>query len=115
MTPIYLDVHVPAAITVQLRRQGVDVITAQEDGGSTLTDTELLERSTALGRVMFTQDIRVKALAEQWQRAGRNFGGLVFGHQLHGSVGQYVRNLLLIAQSTDAEEWIGQVEQLPLR
>ena len=67
------------------------------------------------GRLLFTQDIRFKALAENWQRAGRPFAGLVFGHQLHGSIGQYVRDLELIAKATQPDEWRSQVEQLPLR
>lgn len=29
---LYMDVHVPGSITRQLRRRGVDVLTAQEDG-----------------------------------------------------------------------------------
>ncbi len=115
MTPLYLDVHVPAAIATQLRSRGVDLITAQEDETIELEDDALLLRSTALGRVLFTQDIRFKALAEDWQRTGRHFAGLVFGHQLHGSIGQYVRDLELIAKATHAADWIGQVEQLPLR
>lgn len=71
MTPLYLDVHVPAAVAMQLRRSGVDVLTAQEDRSGDLTDDALLARSSALGRLLFTQDIRFKALAEQWQRGGR--------------------------------------------
>ena len=115
MTPLYLDVHVPAAIAAQLRSRGVDVLIAQEDGTAELSDPDLLARSTALGRLLFTQDIRFKALAETWQREGRSFAGLAFGHQLHGSIGQYVRDLELIAKATDPADWIGQVEQLPLR
>jgi hypothetical protein len=115
MTPLYLDVHVPIAIADQLRRRGVDVLTAQEDDAAKLTDADLLLRSSLLGRVLFTQDIRFKVLAEDWQRAGRSFTGLLFGHQLHGSIGQYVRDLELIAKTTDPKDWIGQVEQLPLK
>ncbi len=115
MTPLYLDVHVPAAIAAQLRTRGVDVLTAQDDATTELTDPDLLARSTALGRLLFTQDIRFKALAENWQREGRSFAGLVFGHQLHGSIGQYVRDLELISKATDPADWNGQVEQLPLR
>lgn len=115
MTPLYLDVHVPAAIAAQLRSRGVDVLIAQEDGTAELSDPDLLARSTVLGRLLFTQDIRFKALAETWQREGRSFAGLVFGHQLHGSIGQYVRDLELIAKATDPVDWNGQVEQLPLR
>lgn len=115
MTPLYLDVHVPAAIATQLRSRGVDLITAQDDSTTKLPDEALLRRSTALGRLLFTQDIRFKALAEDWQRKGTHFAGLVFGHQLHGSIGQYVRDLELIAKATEPADWIGQVEQLPLR
>ena len=81
---IYMDVHVPQAITVQLRRRGVDVVTAIEDGSAELTDDQLLERAEMLGRVLFTQDIRFKAMAETWQRQARPFAGLLFGHQLGG-------------------------------
>lgn len=48
-------------------------------------------------------------------REGWNFAELLFGHQLHGSIGQYVRDLDHIAQATDPADWIDQVEQLPLR
>ena len=115
MTPLYLDVHVPAAVARQLRTRGVDVLTAQEDDAAELDDPDLLDRAGLLGRLIFTQDIRFKALAEDWQRGDRPFAGLVFGHQLHGSVGQYVRDLELIAKATDPVDWLGQVEQLPLR
>ena len=115
MTALYLDVHVPAAIAAELRRRGVDVLTAQEDGATELDDNDLLVRANSLGRVVFTQDIRFKALAEDWQRTARLFAGLVFGHQLHGSIGQYIRDLELIAKATDPADWHGQVEHLPLR
>ena len=38
MTPFYFDVHVPSPITGQLRRRGVDILTAQEDGASEMED-----------------------------------------------------------------------------
>ena len=115
MTALYFDVHIPAAITDQLRRRGVNVLTAQEDDAAELDDPDLLLRASGLSRLMFTQDIRFKALAEDWQRAGREFAGLVFGHQLHGSIGDYVRDLELIAKATEPAEWRGKVEQLPWR
>lgn len=62
MTSLYLDVHVPAAIAAELRRRGVDVLSAQEDGATELDDNDLLLRANSLGRVVFTQDIRFKAL-----------------------------------------------------
>ena len=110
---LYMDVHVPQAITEQLRRRGVDVLTAIDDGQAETPDKELLARAHELGRVVFTQDIRFKALAEAWQREGKPFTGLAFGHQLRGTIGQYVRDLELIAQASEAPEWIGAVAYLP--
>jgi hypothetical protein len=49
-----MDVHVPRAITEGLRLRAVDVLTAQEDGARQLGDAGLLDRSTLLGRVLFT-------------------------------------------------------------
>jgi len=111
---LYMDVHVPWPISEQLRSRGVDVLTAQEDEAVTLPDDQLLLRSMALGRVLFTQDIRFKAMAQQWQREGRTFGGLIFGHQLHATIGKYVADLELIAKSTEPDEWLNVVEHIPL-
>jgi hypothetical protein len=101
---LYMDVHVPWAITDQLRRRGVDVLTAIEDRAGELSDSDLLQRADQLGRVIFTQDIRFKALAESWQSQRRPFGGLVFGHQLRGWIGRYVENLELIARASEPNE-----------
>jgi hypothetical protein len=111
---LYMDVHVHAAVTEQLRRRGVDVVTAQEDGTLHFPDDQLLERSTRLGRVLFTYDIRFKALAEDWQRRGRPFAGLVWGHPMRLTIGQMVIDLELIAKATDPIEWQAVVDQLPL-
>jgi Domain of unknown function (DUF5615) len=97
---LYVDVHVPQAITDQLRRRSLDVLTAIEDDSSELLDDELLEHVRSLERVLFTQDIRFKAMAEDWQRQGKPFAGLIFGHQLGGTIGQYVKDLELIAQAS---------------
>ena len=110
---LYMDVHVPRPITDQLRLREVDVLTAQDDGAESLADDKLLERSTELQRVLFTQDIRFKAMAEQWQRDCRTFAGLLFGHQLHGTIGKYVADLELIAKSSDRDDMINSIEHLP--
>ena len=111
---LYLDVHVPWAIAEQLRRRNVDVLTSSEDDSTETEDVDLLQRCHELGRLIFTQDIRFKALAEDWQQSGRPFSGLLFGHQLGGTIGQYVRDLELIAKVTDPVDWINVIERLPL-
>src|SRR5215831_17976775 len=110
---LYLDVHVPQAIADQLRRRGVDVVTAIDDHCVSLPDDQLLERAGILGRVLFTQDIRFRALAEDWQRQGRPFAGLLFGHQLRATLGRYVTDLELVAQASEPEEWATMIEHLP--
>lgn len=112
---LYMDVHVPSAITDQLRRRGVDVFTAIEDGTTELPDDELLEHVRTLNRVLFTQDIRFRALAEQWQAQSRPFAGLVFGHQLAGTIGDFVIDLELIAKASEPDEWQNQIERIPFR
>lgn len=66
-----MDVHVPEAITSQLRLRGVDVLTAIEDDAATLKDEELLERARILGRVLFTQDIRLLSLGRRLAASGK--------------------------------------------
>lgn len=51
---LYADDHIPRVITSGLRRLGIEVLTAQEDDVATLSDSELLDRATALGRALFT-------------------------------------------------------------
>lgn len=53
---LYMDHHVPAAITEGLRSRGVDVLTALDDGTEEFEDPPLLQRATELDRVLFTQD-----------------------------------------------------------
>ena len=112
---LYMDVHVPGPITRQLRRRGVDVLTAQEDGRDAVGDDQLLARATELSRVVFTHDIRFRVQAEDWQRQGRDFAGLVFGPQLGGTIGQYVEDLELIAKASESEDWRNVVQFLPFK
>ena len=111
---VYLDVHVDNAIAVQLRLRHVDVLTAQEDGADRLTDDLLLERASQLERPILTHDIRFQAMAEDWQRSGRPFFGLIFAHQLAASIGQCVKDLEIIALATDPSDWQSVVMRLPL-
>jgi predicted nuclease of predicted toxin-antitoxin system len=63
-----MDVHIPAAITAGLRRRNIDVLISQEDGTREVDDVLLLQRATALGRVLFSQDQDLLHIATEWQR-----------------------------------------------
>jgi hypothetical protein len=111
---LYMDQHVPRAITLGLRLRGVDVLTAYEDGASLLPDPALLDRATTLGRVLFTQDDDLLAEATQRQMSGVPFGGVIYAHQLRVSIGQCVQDLELIAQVSEPEEFRNQILFPPL-
>jgi hypothetical protein len=51
------------------------VLTAQLDGTTRLDDAALLDRASALGRVLFSQDDDLLAEATKRQRSGQHFGG----------------------------------------
>jgi predicted nuclease of predicted toxin-antitoxin system len=53
---LYMDHHVPGAVTAGLRRRDVDVLTAYEDKMAEAADEAILQRATALERQVFTQD-----------------------------------------------------------
>src|SRR5687768_681057 len=53
---LYADENFPLRVVEELRRLGYDVLTALEDGraNQSITDLQLLERATELGRVVLT-------------------------------------------------------------
>jgi predicted nuclease of predicted toxin-antitoxin system len=111
---LYMDVHVPFAITAGLRLRGVDVLTAQDDDTAELDDDVLLDRVTNLGRVIFTRDVDFLGHARERQRTGMTFSGVVYAHQLKASIGQCVADLELIAKAYEPEDMMDRVEYLPL-
>ena len=110
-----MDVHVRRAVTDGLRLRGIDVLTAQEDGAGELRDPQLLNRATALGRILFSQDDALLREARQRQQSGEFFAGVVYAHQLNISIGQCIDDLELIAQLTEPEEWMNRLTYLPLK
>ena len=111
---LYMDQHVPRAITVELRLRGVEVITAHEDGADRMEDPQLLDRASALGRVLFSRDDDLLAEATRRQRAGIPFRGLVYAHQLRVSIGTCVHDLEIIAKAGEPGDLDNRAEFLPL-
>jgi hypothetical protein len=111
---LYFDVHIPQAIAEQLRRRGVDVKTVVEDGSRRLPDDQVLERATELARVVFTFDIGFRAMAEQWQREGKQFAGLIFGRELGATIGQFVSDLEVVALTSEPREFMNFILHVPL-
>ncbi|MEQ8224608.1 MAG: DUF5615 family PIN-like protein [Candidatus Eremiobacterota bacterium] len=114
MINLYMDVHIPKAITTGLRIRGVDVITAQEDNAATLPDPSLLNRATELQRVLFTFDDDLLREAQRRQSEGLPFAGVIYTRFLKVSIGECVSDLELIAKSGEPEDMFNSVEFLPL-
>ena len=111
---LYVDVHVPAAITRGLRRRGVDVLRAQEDHAERLPDNELLQRATRAGRLLFSQDEDLLAEGAAQQAKREHFAGIVFARQTGVSVGACVRDLEIICKVLTPAEVANKVIYLPL-
>jgi hypothetical protein len=110
---LYMDVHIPKAITNGLRLRGVDVLTAQEDNTITLSDADLLTRATELGRPLFSQDDDLLAEAHIRLSTGKDFAGVIYSHQLSSPIGHCIEDLELIAKVFNPEEMLNQIEFIP--
>ena len=112
---LYMDVHIPRAITEGLRLRGVDVLTAQEDGSGEVSDSDLLTRASSLGRVLFSMDADLLREASRRQSLGQAFSGVMFSRQLGTNVGDCVRDLELLCKAVEPREMLNRVEFIPLK
>jgi hypothetical protein len=111
---LYMDHHVPKAITVALRLRGVDVLTAHEDGADQLDDDQLLQRAHELKRALFTQDDDLLEESAKCHHTGKSFSGVIYAHQLRLTIGLCIRDLEIIAKSAAEKDVENQVIFLPL-
>ncbi len=109
---LYMDVHAPGPITRGLRRRGVDVLTAQEDGMGMALDPDLLRRARDLGRMVFSQDEDMLVEAVKGQRAGEGaepLATVIFVRQLDLSIGRCIADLEALAKAAVPEDACGQI------
>lgn len=111
---LYMDVHVPRAITNALMTRGVDVLTAQDDLAEQMDDADLLDRAMQLNRVIVTQDDDFLVIASRRQKSGMSFAGVIFAHQQRCTVSQCIADLEIIAHVYDPPDIANRVEYLPL-
>ncbi len=111
---LYMDHHVPRAITIGLRLRGVDVLTAFEDGAHRLPDPQLLDRAAELARVLFTSDDDLLAEAAKRQMNEQSFYGIIYAHHGQVSIGACVHDLEVVAKAGDPSDMINYVLFLPL-
>lgn len=110
---IYMDVHIPRAVTNGLRLRGIDVLTAQEDKTITLTDEKLLDRATELGRILYSQDDDLLVEANFRLENNIEFSGVIYSHQLSSPIGICIEDLEIIAKSLEIEDIKNRLEFIP--
>ena len=109
-----MDHNVARAITEGVRSHGVDVVTAETDSATRLSDPDLLERATELGRVLFSRDADLCREACRRQSEGIFFAGVIYAHQLRVPIGKCIHELVLVAQAMEHDEMQRALCYLPL-
>jgi hypothetical protein len=89
----YADENVKAAIVAGLRRNGMDVVTAQDRGQRETDDEILLETAASEGRLLLTNDTDFLRIHTEWLVIGRSHAGIVYWPQ-RMPIGDAIRRLL---------------------
>jgi hypothetical protein len=87
----YLDQHVYSAVVGELRKHGIDVLTAQDAGRCALPDPDQLAFATVEERIMVTFDPDYLAL----HNAGVKHAGIAWCPATKHSVGALAQMLVL--------------------
>lgn len=105
-TRFHLDENVDHDVARGLRLRGIDVTTAVDAGLRGAEDESHLAFALEQRRVVFTSDADFLRLADR----GIDHHGIVYCPAKRRSIGEQVRFLCLLHDSTSAEEMRGRVE-----
>jgi hypothetical protein len=89
-------------------------VTVSETGLGQAADEVVLEHAATESRVVISHDFRtMKARAEDRLHSGLPMAGLILVRQ-DSRLGQVIEDLVVIGETTTAEEWHGKIVFLPL-
>jgi len=108
---LYADECVDGRIIAGLRRRGVDVVTAHEQGLLGAADQEHLARAIELHRVIVTADHDFLSLIQLQLETG-SFPGLIFILPAT-AVGEAVRAIVLVATVLEPQDVANWIEWVP--
>jgi predicted nuclease of predicted toxin-antitoxin system len=112
---LYADHNFDDRFSVDLRRDGFDLVLAREVGNQRLSDEDHLAWATAQDRVILTHDVKdFFRLARTWHLAGRPHSGIILSAQPGEQMpyGTLLRRLLRLLDTLTAEDMINRVEWL---
>ncbi len=98
------DVHIDLRITSGLRRRGIDVVTAQDQGFSELDDESLLVAALQQRRILLTNDTDFQGIAAKNQSIGQMFAPILFWPQNLHSIGQIINTISEFSSQRDYDE-----------
>lgn len=114
MIRLYADENVEGAIIQGLRKRGVDILAADEDGFRHTDDPLVLDRAGELSRVAFSRDKDFLREANRRQAVGERFMGVIYARKFFVSIGQCVNDLEMLAVVGNPEDFENAVWYLPL-
>lgn len=107
----YTDEDIYAAVAVELRKAGIDAVSAPEAARLGETDSAQLLWATQENRVLVTFNVHDFArLHHEWMHRGLHHSGLVVSQQR--PIGDVVRRVLRIASSLSSDEMTDRLEYL---
>lgn len=108
---LYLDEDMMRrALKQALRNAGVDVVITSEADNLRRTDEEQLIWSTSEQRVIYTFNVRdFRRIHAEFLEQGRLHAGIVVAAYQNYSIGEQVRGLLNLIETTSAEEMQNQL------
>jgi hypothetical protein len=109
---LYVDECVNGRIVVGLRRRGIDVVTAGDDGQLSASDSDQITRATALGRILVTSDADFFAIADDLLARQQPFLGMFF-IQPRATIGEAVRIIAESAETLEPPEMENRIEWVP--
>jgi hypothetical protein len=99
---------------VRRRSSNLNALSIQEAGLRNADDPAVLEWAAAAGRVVVSHDHRtMRAYADERLIGGQEMAGLILVRQDY-SLGRAIDDLVLLGETTTAEEWQGTILFLPL-
>lgn len=104
----HLDENVDPDVARALRQQGIDITLSTEVGLRTQSDAALWAFIQTQRRVIITHDTDFLRLASQNQ----DHPGIVFCNKTDRSIGEIIRNVILIYEILTPEEISGRIEYL---
>ncbi len=102
--PLYTDIDVKGPIINGLRRLGIDVVRAQDDGMDGQPDTLIFLRSIELDRILVTHDTDHLVIAAAYQSRGEPFFCVAFAHEFNINYSRCISGLHALVTTHSADE-----------